>query len=465
MPLKHQGVQHFLRKRGVDVLAILETKLSHRLADQIVEKKFVGWKCDHNFSSHAAGRILILWKPQKVTLTVLHMSAQLMHCSILDSSSGNIFQISFVYGMHSITARRALWTSLLNIGATMNRPWLILGDFNTILCPSDKHHGNSVTAYETSDFRDCCEELGVTNLNNHGSHFTWTNGRVWSKLDRVLCNHLWSYAFQESSYESPGFESISDHSPLIVSLGSSLGRGNVAFKFHNSVSELPSFLPTVYEAWKLQVKGIKMFAVCKRLKHLKGPLKRLYNEHFSRISNRIEEAEAEYNKVLGSLQLYPNEAALLGLADSSRRQIILLRKAEASHFSQILKNNFLLQADRCSKFFHEYISSKRHQRFIAAIHTSEGNILSLQCDIAQAFVCHYKDLLGVERPIQHASIPIINNGPKVPSDFTAMLLGTISKSDVWNIVAGFDDNKSPGPDGFNAKFFKESWSIIGEDIF
>lgn len=27
-----------------------------------------------------------------------------------------------------------------------------------------------------------------------------------------------------------------------------------------------------------------------------------------------------------------------------------------------------------------------------------------------------------------------------------------------------DDNKSPGPDGYNSKFFKEAWPCIGEDV-
>ena len=28
-----------------------------------------------------------------------------------------------------------------------------------------------------------------------------------------------------------------------------------------------------------------------------------------------------------------------------------------------------------------------------------------------------------------------------------------------------DNNKAPGPDGFNVLFFKKTWNIIGDDIF
>ncbi|XP_061375403.1 uncharacterized protein LOC133317554 [Gastrolobium bilobum] len=465
MPLKHQGVQYFLRKRSIDVLAILETKLTALLVENILKRKFGDWKFTHNLSSHSAGRIVILWRPQKVTLNVLQSSAQIIHCNLLDKNSGKNVCMSFVYGLHSITARRALWLNLLSIGANMNSPWLVFGDFNSILCTADRVNGTAVSTYEIRDFQDCCLEFGLSNLNSHGSYFSWTNGRVWSKLDRVLCNNLWSNDFQRSSYEVPGFESILDHSPIIVSSDSHLVRGNVSFKFHNSVTDLPSFLPTVAEGWQMQVSGNKMFIICKKLKGLKVPLKQLYIKNFSKISGRIEMAEIEYNNVLLSLQSNPKEAFLLGLADRTRRDIISLRKAEVCHISQLMKSKFLIDADKCSKFFHSYINSNRHHKFIVAIHSIDGNSLTSQHDIANAFVSHFSDLLGVEKHVAPTSNIISSNGPKVPPHFFDMLLGPISKEDVWKIVAAFDDNRSPGPDGFNAKFFKASWNILGDDIY
>lgn len=34
------------------------------------------------------------------------------------------------------------------------------------------------------------------------------------------------------------------------------------------------------------------------------------------------------------------------------------------------------------------------------------------------------------------------------------------KEALWSI----NDNKSPGPDGFNSVFFKKAWSIVGKEI-
>jgi hypothetical protein len=70
-------------------------------------------------------------------------------------------------------------------------PWIVLGDFNSILSQEDKHNGDPVSSYEVSDFRACYSDLGLSDLNYTGCHYTWSNGTIWTKIDRVLANPLW----------------------------------------------------------------------------------------------------------------------------------------------------------------------------------------------------------------------------------------------------------------------------------
>ena len=71
LPLKHHAMQKFLRNKGVNVMAILETKLNTILVEDTMKRKFGDWNFSHNFASQNAGWILILWKYVKVTLSVL----------------------------------------------------------------------------------------------------------------------------------------------------------------------------------------------------------------------------------------------------------------------------------------------------------------------------------------------------------------------------------------------------------
>ena len=134
----------------------------------------------------------------------------------------------------------------------------------------------------------------------------------------------------------------------------------------------------------------------------------------------------------------------------------MLRKAESMKIAQLIKNRYLLQVDRCSKFFHALIKRNRHSRFIAAIRLEDGHTTSSQDEIAQAFVNHFKKLFIAHDLNPTTSILISNMGPKVPTDCFEALLSPITKQEVCNVISVMDNNKAPGPDGFNVLFFKKA---------
>ncbi|KAL5166525.1 hypothetical protein HKD37_18G051464 [Glycine soja] len=255
-----------------------------------------------------------------------------------------------------------------------------------------RFNGAEPNAYELQDFVDCYSDLGLGSINTHGPLYTWTNGRVWSKLDRALCNQAWFNSFGNSACEVMEFISISDHTSLVVTTELVVSRGNSPFKFNNAIVDHPNFLRIVADGWKQNIHGCSMFKVCKKLKALKAPLKNLFKQEFNNISNRVELDEAEYNSVLNSLKQNPQDPSLLALANRTRGQTIMLRKAESMKFAQLIKNKYLLQADKCSKFFHALIKRNRHSRFIAAIRLEDGHNTSSQDEIALAFVNHFRNL-------------------------------------------------------------------------
>lgn len=98
-------------------------------------------------------------------------------------------------------------------------PWLVLGDFNSVLSQDDKYNGEPVSSYEVSDFRASCSELGLSDLNYTGCHYTWSNGTVWTKIDRVLANPSWNNLQLTSHvhFQPPG--AFSDHLGAHIRIG------------------------------------------------------------------------------------------------------------------------------------------------------------------------------------------------------------------------------------------------------
>ncbi|XP_073267824.1 uncharacterized protein [Populus alba] len=154
---------------------------------------------------------------------------------------------------------------------------------------ANKHRGEPVSTYETADFRQCCSDLGLADLNYSGSHFTWSNGSVWSKLDRVLANPLWSlsHTLVHVHFDNPG--AFSDHSPATVS-------------FYSQQLRAP---------W--------------------GPLRELNKLHFSHISERVARAEAALSEHQTILSSDMNNVQLHAIDKHLRQSLLHLKACERQH--------------------------------------------------------------------------------------------------------------------------------------
>ncbi|KAJ6352921.1 hypothetical protein OIU76_002023 [Salix suchowensis] len=209
-----------------------------------------------------------------------------LHCLVSHIS----FHVTFVYGLHTIVARRDLWVSLRRWCPAS--PWMILGDFNSILSQDDKLNESVVSAYEITDFHKCHLDLGLCDLPYTGCHYTWSNGSIWSKIDRVLVNPLWSSLHQSAHVHFGNQGAFSKHSFATIRLNPQ-DKGHHSFKFLNMWSTHADFSSTVSAGWNMEISRSAMYAFCKRLKLLKVPLKRLNEQHFSHISERVSRAEMD----------------------------------------------------------------------------------------------------------------------------------------------------------------------------
>ncbi|GFS35287.1 hypothetical protein Acr_00g0038880 [Actinidia rufa] len=126
-----------------------------------------GWKMVDNFNHHPNGRILMIWKEKLVALVILETSDQAIHCQ-------------------ATLGRRSLWENLRWFNSIHHHPWILLGDFNNVLSNGERINGMPVTTYEIREFKECCYDLGLSDLRSTGAFFTWTNNSVWCKLDRVM---------------------------------------------------------------------------------------------------------------------------------------------------------------------------------------------------------------------------------------------------------------------------------------
>lgn len=166
---------------------------------------------------------------------------------------------------------------------------------------------------------DCCNALNLSDAPCVGNFFTWTNGKVKAKLDRVMIDPNWSDGIYNCWVEYKDFEWMSDHCPTIIKLFGSREAVNRPFKFFNMWLSHPSFPQILEDAWRVVINGTKQYEFVQHLKGLKALLKRLNKEEYGHISKKALRANDEFSQFV---QLFDVNSATV----EDRQKLQLLRK-------------------------------------------------------------------------------------------------------------------------------------------
>ncbi|KAK4350790.1 hypothetical protein RND71_030103 [Anisodus tanguticus] len=293
-------------------------------------------------------------------------------------------------------ARRGLWDKLRDYGTSISQPWIVLGDFNTVMREEERYNMAPIGNYEMKDVIDCRNDLGLSDMNSTGCEFTFNRDNKFSKLDRALINGVW---LQEGWYGNAHFRRpgpFSDHTPCIVSILDPPRPKNKPFKFLNMWTAHAEFGNIIADAWSRDIPGTAQFTLCRHLYSLKRPLRYLNAMNFSHISMRVKRAKEELDiaqqKLLDNPHLVHLHAKVTEL-DTLRSNDLI--EAEMSYLRQLAKCEHLKLSDRCTKFFHAMVKSNSKRNFIAATEkrTAHDDPTSID-QVAEEFISHYKGLLG-----------------------------------------------------------------------
>lgn len=136
-------------------------------------------------------------KSADMTLQVLMVHEQLIHCRVSVPWQHLDFFVTVMYGLHTIDDRMGLWTALRNLApGCQGTPWLLLGDLNAVPYTTDRLNGNAITFPEVRDPAQVLEDLQLSELKSTGSFYSWSSKgqgdtRVHSRIDRAFGNDSW----------------------------------------------------------------------------------------------------------------------------------------------------------------------------------------------------------------------------------------------------------------------------------
>ncbi|XP_074263471.1 uncharacterized protein LOC141586209 [Silene latifolia] len=256
---------------NIGLFGLLETKVKPLALNSVRNNLCASWYVSTNTQYHRGGRVWILFNPSMFAVNFLEYNAQFIHMEVADLGTGRQFHLTMVYGFNELQERKLLWEKLSLFKRQIHGAWVICGDFNTVLVPSERLGGNSTTI-EMEDFKNCVDECEVADCPTSG---------------------------------------IFDHTPCVIQSANDGAKRRRLFKYYNMWSRPEDFQSCVQRVWDTTMYGTHMFRLVKKLKLLKSPLKQLNKTDFDDIENNTTRAKMHLEYIPEKLRSDPLNEVLI----------------------------------------------------------------------------------------------------------------------------------------------------------
>ncbi|KAG9154542.1 hypothetical protein Leryth_014983 [Lithospermum erythrorhizon] len=260
--------------------------------------RFPSWESCSNFDAIENGRIFVVWDVCRVACDVLEIGRQYIHVKVLCKETQQSFLATFVYPLCHVNTRKEIWEHISSLGPSINLPWMVLWDFNCYLKPCEKKGGKKLLAYELKDLGECMRICGLVDAPSTGLKFSWTNGSLWTKLDRVLMNDVWHRKGLMCLANFLPMLLSSDHCQVVTSVLHKREEGSRPFKFFNMWLKHSDFKETLTTSWGMVVNRSDQYILCLKLKALKRPLKKLNKRVLGGILGKVSKVRTEFQEVV-----------------------------------------------------------------------------------------------------------------------------------------------------------------------
>ncbi|MFS7997684.1 putative RNA-directed DNA polymerase [Helianthus anomalus] len=368
--------------------------------------------------------------------------------------SGKKLNVVNIYAPNDASARRALWSVLVNLRNSRQGLWVFMGDFNDVRQADERLNSEFVVA-NAEAFNDFILSAALQEYDMGGAKYTYISDRgdKISKLDRFLV----CIGFVEN-WPGAALTALdrlySDHRPLLLSTNP-CDFGHIPFRFYNSWFEMHGFVDFVMiKCNQFAFNGPGDLALATKLRWLKGKIK----EWIRVEKRRGEDTYSSHKKTLADLELLAEERNLcvseLALRSDCRNFMLEFDKQRQADTRQKSRIRWACDGDENTSFFHSVVNSNLSSNRINGILVGDEWV-SNPVIIKQQFFDFYAQLFSEPMSIRPKIVcPHLNI---LSTSESEDLIRPFSLFEIKEAVWECDGDRAPGPDGFNFSFLKRCW--------
>ena len=211
------------------------------------------------------------------------------------------------------------------------------------------------------------------------------------------------------------------------------------------------------------IDGTFQFQLCQKLRNTKTELNYFLNMFMAKNGLGLSKIRSDLDRCRRQLESQPFNPTLQNQERNLTSTLLEALRIEEEALRQKSRFPWLESGDRNTTFFHNSIKNRRNRKRIASLLTPNGLQSKNEEEAKSETIRYFKTMLGSPPDNHYPGMAALRcNIHKRISNKKYTLLDEIpDEAEIKEALSSIHSNKAPGPDGFNAFFFKETWTGTG----
>ncbi|XP_042000001.1 uncharacterized protein LOC121749501 [Salvia splendens] len=301
-------------------------------------------------------------------------SDQLLHGRFVCPRLSNPIMISAVYAKCSRGERLALWDKMRFIAQMAEGvPWIIGGDFNTILSPRYRMGSDTNRHVEMIDFAETIEDCRLLYPGLDEADYTWAKNGLLLRLDRVRVSEMVAPLFDAVRVTNLPRVASDQGQVLVRGKLPTIQEGGRAFRFQNMWVKHEGFADLVQTDWMAPTEAGGLLNLKIKLTWVKKMLKRWNIEVFGNIHANLKTCEE--NIAVAQSEFEENSSARNRMEINKQiAEYILLLKMEEDFWRLKAALRWLEEGDKNTRFYQSWVKQKKIRLRIHKINVNEREL-------------------------------------------------------------------------------------------
>ncbi|GKC34384.1 hypothetical protein Tco_1046768 [Tanacetum coccineum] len=226
---------------------------------------------------------------------------------------------------------------------------------------------------------------------------------------------------------------------MILSIPRGVESRKKSFKFSNFVADKSEFLIEVEKEWSKNSQGCHMFKVVKKMRNLKYPMKKL-NWKEGNLFDKVNQLKNDIQDIQKKIDCDPYDKELRKVEAMLLQQFLAASKDEEKLLLQKSRIKWLSYGDKNNSWFHKVIKSNQQRNRVLSICDEDGRRFDGN-EVAEQFVKHFKNFLGVEYPVSDIEDSESLFLRKVSNEDALIMIKDVTNKEIKDAMFDIGDNQ------------------------